>query len=160
LDRSDSDNKSKISWGASSPPGSPIKGPHKLLLSELKTPKPEQSTPSLTASGPRPGRKSVTDKNFEIATEDRSHRLSSLKIKEQEKTVRCREKGSIKREIELKHMEFQAAQSEQQRAHELRMMQMQMQLYGPPPAQFHAEVWPQNNLPPGNPPLFDPNLRY
>jgi hypothetical protein len=143
-----------ISWPASSPPGSPViavKGSRKRTHSEIKTPKSEPITPSLL-SGPTRSRKSITDKIFDIASEDRSHRLSSLKIREQEKTLRNHEKGSIKREIELKRMEFQADQSDKQRAHELRMMELQMQMRMPPPAQLRADVWPQGN------PAIDPGL--
>lgn len=154
-DDSDSDSD-LISWDASPPPGSPVKGSRKRLHSELKTPKSEPTAPLVTVSGPTRSRKSITDKIFDIAADDRSHRLSSLKIKEQEKTSRIREKVSVKREIELKRMEFQADQSDKQRAHELRMMELQMQLRMPPPAQFRADD--RHYFPPGNPPVIDPGL--
>lgn len=51
-------------------------------------------------------------------------------------------------------MEFQADQSDKQRAHELRMMELQMQMRMPPPAQFRADVWPHGN----HPPTIDPGL--
>ena len=151
LDHSDSSESDIISWPASSPPGSPVKGSRKRAHSELKTPKSEPTTPSLLSSTTR-SRKSITDKIFDIAAEDRSHRLSSLKIREKEKTLRIREKGSVKRELELKRMEFQAAQSDKQRAHELRMMELQMQMRVLPPQDN------QHYFAPSNPSIIDPGL--
>ena len=75
-----------------------------------------------------------------------------MKIREKEKTLHIREKGSVKRELELKRMEFQAAQSDKQRAHELRMMELQMQMHVPPPQDN------QHYFAPSNPPIIDPGL--
>jgi hypothetical protein len=124
-----------------------------------------------TPAPPSTRRKAIHDRIYEIAEEDRQKRTQVIKLKEKEKTERARIRGTLKTDLELKRMEYQAQEAERQRAHELRMLELQQQMrFGVPhPIAPSAQPWEAPGvhvgLPGGAPPFhfvndnFHPDLR-
>ncbi|KAJ3502371.1 hypothetical protein NLJ89_g8915 [Agrocybe chaxingu] len=152
----DDDSRSDHYADKSSVVGSP-QPQHIKPKSVLKTPVPKKAKAS-TPAPPSTRRKAIHNKIYEIAEEDRQQRTQVITFKEKEKTERARIRGKLKTDLELKRMQHQAQEAERQRAHEVRMLEMQHQMrFGiaqppPPPAQPWEAPGPHHGGPAGGAP--------
>jgi hypothetical protein len=104
-------------------------------------------------------RKALHDQIFDIAHEDKIQRVKIVEIKEKEKSRRAKAKSALKHDLEVAKMRHAADEAAKQRAHEARMMELQMnfQMRHEIPAHAPALV---NFGPFGHPPpqRYDPIL--
>ncbi|KAF8209187.1 hypothetical protein K438DRAFT_2066189 [Mycena galopus ATCC 62051] len=162
----DSDDESKISgWSSSSPARSAhardsddeSDGPvTPTVKSEIR------QTPLSSVRGLK--RKSIHDHIQDLTTQNHTKQIKIAQVKEHEKTIRAKAKFESKSNLEMARLAHQEREGERQRAHDLLMLEHQMQLEamrrsgpGPSVGMYGAGAPAYGAPPPGF--AFDPALQ-
>ncbi|KAF7351953.1 hypothetical protein MVEN_01157300 [Mycena venus] len=109
-------------------------------------------------------RKSIHDHIQDLTTQNHTKQIKLAEVKEREKTVRAKAKYDAKNNLEMARLDHQQREAERQRAHEVFMLERQMQLEGmrrnapAPSTGMYGPGAPAYGAPPPNF-VFDPALQ-
>ncbi|KAJ7310673.1 hypothetical protein DFH08DRAFT_1046436 [Mycena albidolilacea] len=163
----DLDDESRISGWNSSSPARPARAHDSDDDSDVpatpavKVKTEKRPTPLSSVRGLK--RKSIHDRIQDLTTQNHTKQIKIAEVREHEKTVRARAKYEAKSNLEMARLAHQEREGERQRAHDMLMLERQMQLEvmrrnvpGPSTGRYGAGAPAYGAPPPGF--TLDPSL--